>query len=78
MFKAYIVHISDKVLHEGNAERVMMPGVLGEFEVGEHHIPLVSLLAKGVVTVFGEKKTAYKIQQGLMRFDGERLFAVVE
>jgi F-type H+-transporting ATPase subunit epsilon len=79
MFQAHIVHVSDKVLHDGQVERVSLPGVLGEFEVVDRHVPIVSLLAKGALSVFApEVRKAFAIKQGLVRFDGLRLFAVVE
>jgi F-type H+-transporting ATPase subunit epsilon len=80
MFKTHVVHISDKVLHDGEVERVLLPGVIGEFEVVDHHAPIVSLLCRGPIVICGqdrEPKTII-IDQGLMRFDGYQLFAVVE
>ncbi len=90
MFNVHIVHISDEVLHEGEAERVVLPGVMGDFEIADLHAPIVSLLAKGKISVKLSKlvlsedpseEYEYKrvsIEQGLMRFDGKELFAVVE
>ena len=79
MFHTHLVHISDKILHDGRTERVVLPGVMGEFEVLDGHIAVVSLLSKGCLSVFdkgGQKRFA--IEQGLMRFDGKELYAVVE
>lgn len=77
MFRLRVVHISNKVLYEGLVEGVSLPGVSGEFEVNDLHGHLVSLLGGGVITVRpGEHTVA--IEQGLVRFDGERLMAVVE
>ena len=79
MIKVNIVHISDKVLHDGVAERVVVPGVLGDFEVMEGHIPIASLLTRGMVMVWTSKvPQEIPIKQGLMRFDGRELFGVVE
>ena len=91
MFNVHIVHISDEVLHEGEAERVVLPGVLGDFEIVDLHAPIVSLLARGKISVKlpqpvqveeGSSETyqfkKVSIEQGLMRFDGKELFAVVE
>ena len=74
-----MVHISDRVLHDDYAERVVLPGVLGEFEVADLHVPIVSLLAKGSLSVYTkERSVSFNIHQGLMRFDGTELTAVVE
>ncbi len=97
MFKAYVVHISDRVLYEGMAESLLLPGVVGEFEIKALHAPMVSLLKAGTVLVempgsesgnLNERMTMVEregrffailpIKQGLMRFDGLDLFAVVE
>ena len=82
MFTVHFVHISDRVLYSGFADRVIVPGVQGTIEVGETHCPIVSLLYKGKVMIREtEKEKEWKtflIYQGLMRFDGEKLEAVVE
>ena len=83
MFKVHLVHISDKVLHEGDADYVALPGVMGDFEVYDKHMPVVSILGRGRVTIKvpNETKEEFKrilIEQGLMRFDGKELYAVVE
>ncbi len=84
MIKFRLMHISDKMIHEGDVEWVGFPGVLGDFEVGQDHIPMVSLLARGRVTIKLPTKSAeteYKrvlIEQGIVRFDGKELYAMVE
>ena len=81
MFKVNLVHISDKVLHEGDAESVMLPGVCGELEIGNQHAPIAALLCAGRISIrTGEKDTVrvVDIHQGLVRFDGKELHAVVE
>ena len=83
MFKTHLVHISDEALHDGLAERVVLPGVLGDFEIAECHAPIVSLLAGGYIWVYGGRmdktaQTSFMVEQGLMRFDGKELYVVVE
>ena len=80
MFNAHIVTISDKILYNGKAHSVMMPGVEGEFEVVDLHGPIAALLAPGVITIVTGKKEPWQevIEQGVVRFDGKELFAVVE
>ena len=78
MFKAYIVHISDTLLYEGEAKSVLLPGVVGEFEVQEKHGAIVSLLCRGAILIRGSESKEIPIEQGLVRFDGQKLFAVVE
>ena len=83
MLHIRLIHVSDKVLHEGDVDRVVLPGVLGEFEISEGHIAIVALLASGEIAIHPTpgKDAALKeitIEQGLMRFDGRQLQAVVE
>lgn len=117
MFSTQIVQIADKILFVGPAERVSLPGVLGEFEVGDWHGPMVSILAEGVILIqladdwmeaqkddesrslktreprkgdtkvdekeiltdaAGRRYKSIRIEQGLMRFDGNEMFVVVE
>lgn len=82
MFTVHCVHISDKVLYSGFAEQVIVPGVAGTIEISDTHAPIVSLLYKGKIMIRETlKESEYKtllIAQGLMRFDGETMEAVVE
>jgi F-type H+-transporting ATPase subunit epsilon len=80
MFKVDLVHISDKVLYSGQAHNVLLPGVMGEFEIEQDHSPILSLLSKGKVLIRGESSDNkyVMISQGVMRFDENGLYAVVE
>ena len=37
----------EKVLFDGEVTRVIVPGTVGEFEILEHHAPIISSLEKG-------------------------------
>ena len=80
MFNAHIVSVSHKVLYKGLASRVSLPGVEGEFEVADLHGPIAALLAEGavLVTTVGKENQRFVIGQGIMRFDGKELYAIVE
>lgn len=80
MFKVDLVHVSDKVLYSGEARNVLLPGVMGEFEVGEDHAPIMSLLTKGKVLIrsAASEHKYVMIEQGVMRFDENGLYAMVE
>lgn len=105
MFMSQIVHISDKILHQGQAESVLLPGVQGEFELRDLHGSLVALLGPGTILIRlaagaepkpgeaglfkqisveiatdaqGRHYKSMAIEQGLVRFDGKKMFAVVE
>ncbi len=42
------------VLFTGEVEAVVVPGVLGEFEILDNHAPIVSILDKGKVRIKGK------------------------
>ncbi len=44
----------EATLFSGEVESVAVPGVNGEFEMLKNHAPIVSLLKKGYVKIFGE------------------------
>lgn len=44
-----IVVSPEKVLFDSEVTRVIVPGTVGEFEILEHHAPIISSLEKGCV-----------------------------
>jgi len=64
------------VIYEGEARSVFLPGDLAEFEILDHHAPIVSLLRPGEVVV--DWKTAIPIKQGMVRFDRNDCMILVE
>lgn len=48
MLKLKIVS-PEKVLYDGEAESVKVPGLLGGMEILQNHAPLLSVLAEGMV-----------------------------
>ena len=48
----------EKTLYSGEAERVLLPGTKGAFEVLNNHAPIISSLGKGMLTytVSGESR----------------------
>ncbi len=49
----------EKVVYDGEAQSVVVPGTLGSFEILVNHSPIISSLEDGEVsyTVGGEKRT---------------------
>ena len=39
----------EKVIYDGNADSVLVPGTLGAFEILKDHAPILSCLEKGLV-----------------------------
>lgn len=52
MLKLKIV-CPEKVVYEGDAENVTVPGSLGQFEILDNHAPIISSLTAGTVTYTG-------------------------
>ncbi len=75
MFKAVIVS-RERVLYEGEADRIFLPGSHGEFEVLELHKSIVALLKEGFIVVDGDLRI--RISKGLVRMVKDELVAVVE
>ena len=60
MLKLKIVS-PEKIQFDGEVERVLVPGTLGQFEILQNHAPIISSLNKGVVT--------YETGQGKINLD---------
>ena len=39
----------EMILFDGEVEKVVVPGAMGEFEILDHHAPIISSLEKGRV-----------------------------
>lgn len=47
----------EKVVYDGEVERVNVPGMLGNFEILQHHAPIISALQNGKVTYVNAEGT---------------------
>ena len=65
-----------RVLFEGEAKSVFLPGDHGEFELLDYHAPLISLLRAGQVTIDWE--TTIPIKKGIAKFDDNECVVLVE
>ena len=64
-----------KILFEGKAKSVILPGEKGEFEVLPYHKPLISRLVTGTLFIDGQP---IFIRRGVVRVLQNKLMAVVE
>ena len=64
-----------QVIFEGVANKVILPGDYGEFEILQFHWPIVSILTKGEIII---DDMGFPIYKGIARFGEEKLVALVE
>ena len=64
------------VLFDGSAQSVFLPGDRGEFELLDHHAPLLGLLRKGHVTI--DWQTPIPIKKGIVKFDRNECVILVD
>lgn len=65
-----------RVIYEGEAESVFLPGAQGEFELLDHHAPILSLLGPGIVVV--DWKDRVPVRGGMAKFDKNACVVLVE
>lgn len=66
---------SEKVLYEGKATSVVVPGEAGVFEIMSYHKPIVSRLISGRVFV---DNADFPIRRGVMGVNHNRATLIVE
>lgn len=64
------------VIFDGEAKSVFLPGDMAEFELLDHHVPIVSLLKPGNVIV--DWKTKVPIKQGMVKFSNNECMILIE
>ena len=69
----------EKVEYDGAAERILVPGTMGQFEILIDHAPIISTLQKGTVEyVNKEGKTSLEIQGGFVEVQKNKVSLCVE
>ena len=59
----------EATLFKGEVTSVAVPGVLGEFEMLNNHAPIVSLLSKGHVKIYGDIVLEEEVEDRFMKAD---------
>jgi F-type H+-transporting ATPase subunit epsilon len=57
------------VVAHTDADSVQAPGELGEFELLPGHVPMLSALKPGVLTIGSKSKARYAVSSGYLRID---------
>ena len=69
----------EKVEYDGAADRILVPGTTGQFEILNDHAPIISTLQKGTVEyVNREGKTSLEIQGGFVEVQKNKVSLCVE
>ena len=69
----------EKVEYDGAAERILVPGTMGQFEILNDHAPIISTLQKGTVEyVNKEGKTSLEIQGGFVEVQKNQVSLCVD
>ena len=69
----------EKIEYDGVAERILVPGTLGQFEILNDHAPIISTLQKGIVEyVNKEGKNSLEIQGGFVEVQKNQVSLCVE
>ena len=69
----------DKQIYQGEATSVTLPGTLGQFEILNHHAPIISTLNDGKLTIRNAgKEDVYLIQGGVVECLNNKVTVLVE
>ncbi len=60
----------------GEAKSVFLPGDMSEFEILDHHAPIISLLKGGNIVIDWERKIP--ITRGIVKFDRDECMILLE
>ena len=63
----------EKVLLSEKVKSVTIPSFEGEMTILSDHIPLITFLRPGIVTIFSSKETKYFLEEGTVEFSNNTL-----
>ncbi|GAK91470.1 ATP synthase epsilon chain [Nonlabens ulvanivorans] len=66
----------EQVLYSGTVESVSVPGVNGQFQMLDNHAPVVSLLVKGAVKIYGKVELDESVASLFSKGDGTTDFQI--
>ena len=68
----------EKILFQGDAVSVTVPGTKGQFEVLDNHAPIISSLQKGILTYKGESEVSMEISGGFIDVANNKVAICIE
>lgn len=68
----------DKTLYQDDAQSVSVPGIRGQMQALDHHVPLVTALSKGKIRVASEKGVEeFDIEGGVLEVKPDEINILV-
>ena len=69
----------DKIIFDGEAQSLTLPGAEGELTILKNHIPLITPLSKGNILIKTQKKEGlnFSIQSGVLEVSPEKVTVLV-
>jgi len=82
----------ESTLLKSEVDSVLVPGIDGEFQMLNNHVPIVSLLTKGTIKIYGNIDTKYvdkftegkdkgkwlDISSGVIEMNGNKVIILVD
>ena len=68
----------EKILFQGDAVSVTVPGTKGQFEVLDNHAPIISNQQKGTLTYKGESEVSMEISGGFIDVANNKVAICIE
>ena len=75
MSDKFIVEIisPEKLILDSNANEVTIPSYEGQMGILKDHIPLITFLRPGVISVQNQEKKNYFVEEGTVEFSNNKL-----
>lgn len=68
----------ERIEYDGEVRSVLVPGVIGQFEILRNHAPIISALTKGEVIYDDGEKKSIKITSGFVSVNENQVNVCVE
>lgn len=73
-----IIVSPEKILYEGEAESVKVPGEKGQFEILKGHAPIISTLLPGTITCRGSENFEVQAKSGFVEVAADEVSVCIE
>lgn len=70
----------NKIIYEGEVNRVRIPGSKGTFEILTNHAPIISTLGKGTIRIIDEnnRELTFSVNGGLVENKNNHIIVLLE